>query len=555
MEAKFLTPIQLWKDFNPIKEALDIAYVKSESNNGFVRKGFYYTLETAEDGKARIYAEIVSLDDDKKKPVLIVLGDLNRNINTQILEYAASFGYTAAGLDYSASGGEEELKTKYPPSMEFAEYKHAVKNLDRAEPSARESCWFIWAKATRRLITALQEENQADINNLGIIGIKQGAIIMWQVAAMDGRIKAASSIVGSESMLYRGKSKFLPVDETELDESRVNWRAAISSEAYARFLPCPLIIAAATNNPESDYDRLEDIINLVPENTPLTLLTCPRQDYQITEGALTTIRKWFGNYLKKPCFFPAQPKITFEIFEGKAIFNIIVDESKKIRDVKLYYSYGETDPAFRNWISLDAEKKHDSYSVSPDVFDESIRHYFFAVITYQDNLEISTPEVYFIPQEQGIEAVHAVKQRIIYDAAKGTDTFAAASNSIIVKEENPGIIKSAAGINGIRVTEGELFTYKIGDMRLLRVDDAILQLDANSETDTNIIITLTALDEGEIKKYSTTIAIKGSLEWKKYSFSSLDFKTEEFLPLKSWQNVKKLEISAENVLFNNIIWV
>lgn len=555
METKFLTPIQLWKDFNPVKEPLEISYVSSNVNeDGFVRRGVYYTSESASDGRARIYAEIVAIDDNKKKPILLVIGDLDNNIDSKLLEYVANCGYIAASLDYSAISKDRTVYSKYPESLKFAQYDNAIDNLNRAEPSARETCWFVWAKAARRLISVLALESSADMNNIGVIGVRHGALIMWHLAAMDGRVKAAASVVGNEGMLYKGKFKFDNGNDIELDDSRVNWRAAISSEAYARFVSCPILIATSTNNSVSSFDRMEDIVSLLPENSDYTFIACPRLSNQISESVISTIRKWFNSKMKKAAF-PANPKMSYEVNDNK--MNIIVepDDSKKIKSVHLHYSYGEPDPEYRNWHTMELTKK-DSYSTTLDIYDIDIRHYVYANIIYSDSLTISALEQTFIPAELEIQSESAVRQRIIYDAGKGIDTFTVASDALVVDDDNPYISKSEMGINGITTSEGTLITYKVGDIRCYGEEDSILQLDASSKESRSIELALTCLEDGDLIVYTATAEVSGEEDWTKISFEAQDFKSKDLISMKDWDGLKKLEIkNANNILFNNIIWV
>lgn len=555
MEAKFLTPIQLWKDFNPIKDSLDLSYVKSEIVNGFIRKGAYYTSETVSDGKARIFAEIVAPDDNKKKPVIIVIGDIKETINIGLLEYVASCGYIAASYDYSGISTNREYFSKYPESLSYAEYSKAISNLNRAENSAMDTCWYVWAKAARRLLSVIAQDNQADINNIGVIGIKHGALIMWQLAAMDGRVKAAASVIGNEGMLYQGKFKYSPNSEIELDESRVNWRAAISSEAYARFIGCPILMATATNNSISSFDRIEDIKQLIPETTPYAEVMSVRLTNQITDTALSTIRKWFNTYLKKGVFVN-NPELKYEVINGKLVISLNADETKKIKNVYLYYSYGELDPSFRNWISIEMIRGENCYEVSIDIYNSIVRHFMFGSVVYSESIELSTSEITFIPNDLGISGMQTLRQRIIYDNSKGIDAFTIRTESLVIDEKNPHIGKCPMGISGITTSEGSLITYKIGDLRCYSEEDSILQLDACSKENMNIELILLCKEDGAIKKYSSSYKIEGDEEWHKLSFAPQDFKTSELIPLKNWQGVKKLEIrNAQNILFNNIIWV
>ena len=551
MEAKFLTPIQLWADFNPIKDSLDLSYIKSESTGGYVKKGVYFTSENAPDGKARIYAESVSGDDNKKKPAMIIIGGIKDTINTKFLEYAADCGYIAVSCDYSAV---YQYPSKYPESLKRAEYLNAANILDRAEPSAKETPWFVWAKALRRLISVMYEDPLFDRENVGVIGIGEGAILMWQLAAMDGRVKAAASLLGSEGISYLTKPKYSPDTKMEIDESKVNWQAAVSAEAYARFLQCPVLLVNATNSSSSAFDITEDIIGLIPQEIPYGIINCPRLSACITASDMGSIKKWFHACLKKGAF-PKSPELKYEEVDGKLRISVNADQSRKIKEVLLYYSYGEINPRFRNWIAAEMVKK-ENYELILDIYNNDIRHYVFANVFYHENLTLSTPEVSFVPEDLTIIPTQAIKQRIIYDSGMGTDTFTVGCGNIVLPDGEPHLAKSNDQILGITVLQGSLVNYKLGDVRIFREEDSILQLDAFSKEDREIEIIITSLDGSKATEYTTAAALSGGEKWHKLSFFSHDFKTAEMHPLKDWQGVRKLEIkNAAGILFNNIIWV
>ena len=56
--------------------------------------------------------------------------------------------------------------------------------------------------------------------------------------------------------------------------------------------------------------------------------------------------------------------------------------------------------------------------------------------------------------------------------------------------------------------------------------------------------------------YSVEKELPPSKKWQRLNFSASDFKNADHVSLKSWKSVKKFQITgAENVLFNNILWI
>lgn len=540
MDTKFLTPIQLWKDFNPVKDSLEISLVSSEIKENTMKRALYYTSETIEENKVRIYTEIISVNDNKKKPAIIILGDLDNPINRKAMDYVANNGYTAVGIDYCGKEEFNENYSKFPESLKYATYQNAKDNLYEVNDVSK-SCWFVWAKAIRRLVTLLYQDKKIDVNNIGVIGIKDSALLMYHVCAMDGRINAGVSVLGNEGV----------IEKFDNQENLVNFKGGLSADTYARFLNCPVLIASSSNSKYTSIDKIDEIVSLIPENISSAKSITPRLGNHITNLTLSTIKKWVSSILKKGKEI-LNPTLDIRVKENKINIKIIPDESKKIKSIKLYYSYGENDSSLRNWIDIEIDKT--KLKTNIDVYNSEVRHYVFANVVYSDKIELSTKEYDFIPADYDIEESTFVRQRIVYDSSEGLDSFTIDSENLLI-EDNPRLSKCPEGINGLLTTEGNLVTYKVGDIRCFGDEDSILQLNAFTQEETLLIVCLKVKEKDKLVSYYAQAEIQKE-KWNRVSFNQTDFKTKDLIPLKDWCDIKKLEIlNAKDILFNNIIWV
>ena len=89
----------------------------------------------------------------------------------------------------------------------------------------------------------------------------------------------------------------------------------------------------------------------------------------------------------------------------------------------------------------------------------------------------------------------------------------------------------------------------------IRNEDYILQLEAYSEEKRNVrIVMYTA--ENTVTKYTSVLHLEKSKKWQRFNLEISDFKTADRKTLKDWRLVKIMKIKdAENVLFNNILWI
>ena len=83
---------------------------------------------------------------------------------------------------------------------------------------------------------------------------------------------------------------------------------------------------------------------------------------------------------------------------------------------------------------------------------------------------------------------------------------------------------------------------------------AILQMDVSSETDRTI--TFAFLSYPDRITYRYTVNVKGGDFWQKVRIVAADCKSEEGRPLSKFGVCKLMTVTdAENVLFNNIVWI
>ena len=92
--------------------------------------------------------------------------------------------------------------------------------MDYVDESARETCWYEWVAVARYALTFLIEQNPS-VSKIGVIGIKNGANIAWQLAAVDDRVKCAVVMFGAGWSAYKGINKFSDSDIVMNEERRL----------------------------------------------------------------------------------------------------------------------------------------------------------------------------------------------------------------------------------------------------------------------------------------------------------------------------------------------
>ncbi|NCA67083.1 MAG: hypothetical protein EOM87_03350 [Clostridia bacterium] len=547
METKFLTPIQLWQDFNPVRDLLETAvkdYVKIDED--ITCKSLYFTAIGGGEDAVRAYAEIFVPANNSRKAVIFI-PDINESISREALLSYAREGYICASVDLAGeekNGGEY---TKYKGKYAYGQYDKAKQQLNNCSPSAECCPMFLWARIVRRFLTVILENypKAAPV----CVAERRASEIAWHLSAMDTRLIGAVTLLGSSFGSFVGWKKALREDA---DDNMDRWDTAISASAYAKFVGCPMLIVTATNSASGEFDRVEDLVDLLPEGNTYNTLVSARLSNQISEETNNTVMRWIGGIYSAKRQLPQVPGLTYSD-KGDLVFHIIPDESeKKVSSVTLYYAYNEENAQYRNWHGQPMIKTETDYSLNVELCEEDQRVYAYAEIRYRDVLVSSAPVL--ITLDKQYKRARTPKIKLIYDTSMD-NCFFAETEDVILAKDILDIKKSEIGISGISVSRGILASYMVGESRKLKYE-GILQLSACSIQARDVTVCLTQEAEGKYTRYSALRQLKGGGIWNKLSFEVDDFRTDERIPMDDWNNIKKIEfINAEGVLFNNMLWV
>jgi hypothetical protein len=546
METKFLTPIQLWQDFNPVKDLLETAvkdYIKIDDDIAY--KSLYFTALGSGDDSVRAYAEIFIPSSASKKAV-IFLNDIDEGICRETLVKYAKEGFISASVDLCGEDKGGDF-TKYKGAYAYGRYSKAKTELNNCYPSAEACPVVLWTKIVRRFLTVLMDNypKAAPV----CVAEKSAGDIAWHLAAMDTRIIGAVTVLGNKFGNLVGWQK--PLRE-ESDENTAKWDAAVSASAYAKFVGCPLLVVTASNSNNGEFDMLEDIQELLPENNPRNALICPRLTDQITEDAYNTVIRSVASLYGSKWPLPPSPILNYDT-QNDLVFRLKPDESeRKLTGCTLYYSFNEQDARYRNWHSATMQKEGEEYIFTTELCDEDKCIYAFAEIKYRD-LQINSAPVFLQLEKTDYTRTRFAKMKLLYDTGM-ENCFFAETDGVVLPKDVLEIRKSEIGISGISVRKGILSSFMVGEKRRIKYEGA-LQISAFGNDSREITVRLIKTKDGKSLVFSATHTLSGNT-WEKLTFEPDDFRTEEGFPMEDWTDVKKIEfVNAEGVLFINMLWV
>ena len=548
MESRYLTPVQLWQNFNPRRDPLRVSVLENTEKDGFIWRSLFFTALTDGDNELRAYARIVSpVNQKNKQKFILYIPDIkiNYDLDEVIMDFA-SRDYTVAYVDLSGEGNKHTI---YPGIFEYGKFALAKDNLHNCTPSAEASPMFLWARILRRFLSVV-EEYYPKMKPV-CVAERGGNEILWQLVAFDSRIYGGMTILGS------GLGSFLGFNKPTIAENDYNahkWEMALSPQAYVKFTICPILIVTCANHESGEFDKLDNLVRLLPEQSLCSTIVSNRLSKQITETSFASMWRWLeGRYSAKK-ELPKSPDLAFTVESGKLVIDVVPDETdKKVSKVSLYYSYDEPNPEYRNWHCIMGKNETD-YKFTLAVSERDHELYTYANVQYRDGVEIASTPIKIDLDSLNITRRRITPIKLLYDTDMELSFFAQ-TDDVVLRDGTCTIKKDKDGLPGVTVDKGILVSFSVNEKRKLSAE-GILQISAYSITEKTITIRLTILENDKYKEYTAEAYLSGGFNWQKLKFQSDDFRDNKHIGLDNWDNLKKIEIiNAEGVLFNNMLWV
>lgn len=559
MEMRLLTPTEIWEGFNPVKDGTETSIISSREKDNLVTTDVFFTSEKTASGRVRVYARI-SYDSRWRdaRPALILLPshDENRRFD-DITVSLVKAGYVVCLCDYLGRQNGDNPHTTYPDEYSYAQAPECFSHLYSLTTTGRETPWFRWAKAARRAITMISELRYVDSERIGIMGVDLGAQIAWQAAGMDGRVRALVPINGGGYLWRRGTPRF-PGGDRELpsdDEERA-YSAGVGAETYAKFVSCPTYFIVSSNSSNTDVDRAGDILSLVPAQSKVLLIVRGSAS-QISMTAFDSLILWLRKNFAHDSAPVRMPDISFRTEENTLYLHLKC--SCPPATVSAYYSSGEPVSFARTWTPLSAPQitGEDEYvyrvpTPSPD--DLTVA---FATVSTPDGMMFSSRVAGIIPADSGITAAadkNTAKSRVVYSGSMGTGLFWVTTDDFFLDESVLSAKNGPFGITGAGTSKGTLVLCRTSYEDFSSSKNAVLQMDIYSAVPKEITFTFVAYPD--LTRYECRVRLTGGDFWQKVSICAADCKCESGKTLQKFGICKQMLVSgAEDVLFNNIVWI
>ena len=538
MAIKFLTPAQLWQDFDPISEPLDLSVAYSSQDGEANLKGTYFTAVKDGEEQVRAFAEIKSSVAQPKKALLCVLTERDQLALADSFDELLKRGFVVMTVDVSGIPDENGNATKYTSAFSYASYAAGVPDRFSATPSALNSPVFLWAKIVRRAITLL--EYYYPKLKVSVMGARTAADVAWQVAAADPRISALLALLGDYSD---------PPVSADGDSSNADsYTMSLSAKSAARRITCPCLIATCANAHGGDVEKISEVANQMKDGIPFAMTITPRLNDQISESDLFSTYRWLDKTLKGEN--APEIKLSSSMSDGKIRF-VLSCPIGKAQSASVFLCYNDAAPTYRHWHEFPMKRHEDgSFSVEAPVWEGDREVFAYASIAAPGGSNfaskgIGTLVTSMIPYRVSQFLLDTVSDHGMY-ADNSRETFLSRESDFAIKEAPDGV----PGFWG----KGALRTNILSEQGRYEPASS-LHISVYSKEDSEIRVCLMKDEDGKVVTYTAVAHAEGA-EWTRLSFETDDFKTEELIPMKDWERLLGIILpDTDDKYYNNFLWM
>ncbi len=393
------TAIDLWKDYDPRKEDLEVEVHHEWKQDGVVSRLISFKVGTFKGSDSRIAAYYCFPDNGEKNPAFVWSHGGAQRAHRNRGHGFATQGFATVDINWLGRPLEADLDPDntwgtdwgkidpthdgdfYPKALrkEFKYSFHPDEHSVDPILSPRNSNWFILALAGRRALTFLEQQPEVDPGKLGFAGFSMGGVIT-AMTAIDKRLKAVAPFVGGTVNRYQNYDGMDSGADTHEIGDMDLLKKTIDPGAYWKHVTVPVMFITSSNDQYATLDRIYQSMDLLPhDNWRVTCNMhsqhCPGPEQWVT------LYHWFKQYLAGiEQNIPATPPSTFKIEKNTAHFAVTPGQQERLVDVEIYYSYAPN-PITRFWKKAEATRDAGTWKVELPVHPR-LPLYTFALCRY-----------------------------------------------------------------------------------------------------------------------------------------------------------------------------
>lgn len=520
--------------------------------DGIVYRYVTFHIGTFKGKPARMAAFFGFPKDGKKLPGLLQIHGGGQRASLKEVEFYAKRGYACLSINWG--GREMEDAQDGDPNTDWGavdptqqnvpgyfNLKPGEKYLDQSE-SPRNNNWYLLTLGSRRGLTFLEQQPEADPDRLGVYGHSMGGNLTIYVAGTDSRAKVAVPSVGGSG--FRTQPwPLLPEQRKQTPNGDVDlFNATIGFESYAPHIKAPLLWLGATNDFHGIMDDTYRTSELIPHKNVRYAFT-PHMNHRFTPEFAATRPLWIDQYLKGNFTFPATPasELVLSTDDGVPVFQVTPDTAMPIERVQLLYSL-DPDPQARFWRTAAATKSGNVWSASLPILSVDQPLFAFANVHYR----LGMPETVPFASPTTVFAISSMLHTVTPDELKRAELKATDKADPVIDDFTHGW-QDWYTLSADNPHHWEFSTRKLNDLKWQGQTGQRLVLDVQAEKPNELVIVLTEnffrSYLGKSQEFVAVVKLSG-VAMQTISLTPDDFLTTEGEKLLSWKHVDLLSLRA-----------
>ncbi len=550
MANKILTPITLWDKFSdnlPLNETK----LFSETINSAVYNCVYFSGRNVGSSRVRIYG-IYAEQKNVKANTIVILPDVSGRVDVDLISHFANHGFNVLSVDLAGSRKDATDFTVYPDKISYANFDNSASTFNLVPSTAKETCWYEWCAVARYAVS--YAKYKAPNSKIGVLGIKNGANVAWQLTATDSRVNASAFISGAGWIAYKGVYKHSEQD-IELNDERYRFIAGIEAHTYAQHVKVPVFFASTTNSDDFDSDRAVDTLQRVDNQNKCWFNFSVTSKEVLESDCFNDIDLFFSKFIDgKRIKIPSVPKIRAELNDEEVVYSVEVSNQEEVEAVTLYYSDNDLNPSERVWFlqSKPILIEDDVYTFKRMLYGKVKFDISYAVVKYKNGFTLSTRFNYL---EINVESNSKVPS-VIFSSSKMMSTFVVKNvktklfGEVFSTDNLYDYVKGPCGIVGVS-TKNLLLSYSVKKFADLINHNSFIKLDVFTAVPDTLTIQISSKDGND---YYISLNFDGDDCWNNVTVPFFEFKTDIGMPIKNFEDIYCISVySLGSILINNFL--
>ena len=393
------TAVDLWKDYDPRKEDLEVKVHHEWKEDGVVSQLISFKVGRFKGSDARIAAYYCFPENGQKNPAFVWCHGGGQRADRKRGLMFAKQGFATMDINWLGRPLEAELDPdnqwgtnwgNIDPTHDGGFYPHALREEFKysfhpdehsVDPvfSPRNSNWFLLSLSARRAITLLEQQPEVDPDKIGCAGFSMGGMIT-SMTSIDKRLKAVAPFIGGTANLYSNYDGLdWGADIHEIGDLDLH-KKTMDPGAYWKHVTVPVMFISSSNDQYATLDRIYQSMDLLPHDQ--WRVTCNMHvGHRPGPEQWAMLYQWFKQYLAGvEQHIPPTPPSTLKIEKNSAHVTVTPAQQERLVEVEIYYSY-DPRPITRFWKKAEASREADTWNAELPVYPK-LPLYSFALCRY-----------------------------------------------------------------------------------------------------------------------------------------------------------------------------